>query len=140
MSSELRSAMIDDSTEGVGPSSVDPSLTTISSSEGAEASTPRGGWDAWAPWGLGSTSGAMDDVPSEGGESLKAPSPEMVSFGTDALASTSWGGGDSKALDTIEFWASGSDVRWEFSGEPEGDPEVSLRLSEDLVFFPGATE
>ena len=131
--------MIDDSTEGVGPSSVDPSLTTISSSEGAEASTPRGGWDAWAPWGLGSTSGAMDDVPSEGGESLKAPPPEMDSLGADALASTSWGGGDSKAPDPVDFWASGSDVKWEFSGESEGDTEVSLRLSEDLVLFPGAT-
>ena len=130
--------MIDDSTEGVSSSSVDSPLTTISSSEGAEASAPRGGWDAWAPWGLGSTSGAMDDVPSEGGESLKAPPPEMVSFGTDALASTSWGGGDSKAPDTVEFWASGSDVRWGFSGESEGDSEVSLRLSEDLVLFPGA--
>ena len=132
--------MIDDSTEGVGPSSVDSSLTTVSSSEGAKASTPRGGGGAWASWGLGSTSGAVDDVPSEGGESFKAPSSEIVSFGTDALASTSWGGGDSKAPDTIEFWASGSDIRWEFSGESEGDPEVSLRLSEDLVFFPEATE
>ena len=130
--------MIDDSTEGVSSSSVASSSTTISSSEGAEASTPRGGWDAWAPWGLGSTSGATDNVPPEGGESLKAPPPEMVSFGTDALASTSWGGGDSKAPDTIEFWVSGSDVRWESSGESEGDPEVSLRLSEDLALFPGA--
>ena len=128
--------MIDDSTEGVGPSSVDPSLTTISSSEGAEASTPRGGGGAWAPWGLGSTGGAVDDVPSEGGESLKAPSLEMVSFGKDALASTSWGGGDSKAPDIREFWVSGSSVRWESSGEFEGDSEASLKLSEGLVFFP----
>ena len=131
--------MIDDSTEGVSSSFVDSSSTTISSSEGAEASTSRGGWDAWASWGLGSTSGAMDDVPSEGGESLKAPSPEMDFLGADALASTSWGGGDSKAPDPVDFWASVSDVKWEFSGESEGDPEVSLRLSEDLVLFPGAT-
>ena len=131
--------MSDDSTEGVSSSSVDSSSTTISSSEGAEASTPRGGWDAWAPWGLGSASGAMDDVPSEGGESLKAPPPEMDSLGSDALASTSWGGGDSTAPDPVEFWAPGSDVKWEFSGESEGDSEVSLRLSEDLVLFPGAT-
>ena len=112
--------MIDDSTEGVSSSFVDSSSTTISSSEGAEASTSRGGWDAWAPWGLGSTSGAMDDVPSEGGESLKAPSPEMDFLGADALASTSWGGGDSKAPDPVDFWASVSDVKWEFSGESEG--------------------
>jgi len=131
--------MIDDSTEGVSSSFVDSSSTTISSSEGAEASTSRGGWDAWASWGLGSTSGAMDDVPSEGGESFKAPSPEMDFLGADALASTSWGGGDSKAPDPVDFWASGSDVKWEFSGESEGDSEVSLRLSEDLVLFPGAT-
>ena len=81
----------------------------------------------------------MDDVPSEGGELLKALSPEMDSLGADALASTSWGGGDSKAPDPVDFWASGSDVKWEFSGESEGDSEVSLRLSEDLVLFPGAT-
>ena len=128
--------MIDDSTEGVSSSFVDSSSTTISSSEGAEASTSRGGWDAWASWGLGSTSGAMDDVPSEGGESLKAPSPEMDFLGADALASTSWGGGDSKAPAPVDFWASGSGVK--FSEEPGGDPEVSLRLSEDLVLFPGA--
>ena len=132
--------MIDDSTEGVSSSFVDSSSTTISSSEGAEASTSQGGWDAWASWGLGSTSGAVDDVPSEGGKSSKAPSSVVGILGADALASTSWGGGDSKAPDTIEFWASGSDVRWESSGESEGDPEVSLRLSEDLVFFPEATE
>ena len=131
--------MIDDSTEGVSSSFVDSSSTTISSSEGAEASTSQGGWDAWASWGLGSTSGAMDDVPSEGGESFKAPSPEMDILGAGALAPTSWGGGDSKAPDPVDFWASGSDIKWEFSGESEGDPEVSLRLSEDLVLFPGAT-
>ena len=132
--------MIDDSTEGVGPSSVDSSLTTISSSEGAKASTPWGGEGAWASWELDATSGAVDDVPSEGGESFKAPSLEMVSFGKDALASLSWEGGDSKAPDTIEFWVSGSGVRWESSGESEGDPEVSLRLSEGLVFFPEAAQ
>ena len=131
--------MSDDSTEGVSSSPVDSSLTTVSSSEGAEASTSRGGWDAWAPWGLGSTSGATTDAPSEGGESFEAPSPEIDSLGSDALASTSWGGGDSKAPDPVEFWASGSGVKWEFSGESEGDSEVSLRLSEDLVLFPGAT-
>ena len=131
--------MIDDSTEGVSSSSVDSSSAAISSSEGSEAFTSRGGWDAWASWGLGSTSGAMDHVPSEGGELLKAPSPEMDSLGADALASTPWGGGDSKAPDPVEFWASGSGVKWEFSGESEGDSEVSLRLSEDLVLFPGAT-
>ena len=128
--------MIDDSTEGVGPSSVDSPLTTISSSEGAKASTPWGGGGAWASWELDATSGAVDDVPSEGGKSFRAPSLEMVSFGKDALAPPSWEGGDSKAPDTIEFWVSGSDVRWESSGESEGDPEVSLRLSEGLVFFP----
>ena len=139
--SESRSAIIDDSTEGVGSSSVDSSLTTISSSEGAKASTPWGGEGAWAAsWELGATSRAVDDVPSEGGESFRAPSLEMVSFGKDALAPPSWEGGDSKAPDTIEFWVSGSDVRWESSGESEGDPEVSLRLSEDLVFFPEAAE
>ena len=103
--------MIDDSTEGVGPSSLDSSLTTISSSEGAKASTPRGGGGAWASWGLDSTSGAVDDVPSEGGESLKAPSPDMDILGADALAPTSWGGGDSKAPAPVDFWASVSDVK-----------------------------
>ena len=132
--------MIDDSTEGVGPSSVDSSLTTISSSEGAKASTPWGGGGVWASWELDATIGAVDDVPSEGGESSEAPSLEMVSFGKGALASTSWGGGDAKAPVTIAFWASGSGIWWEFSRESEGDPEVSLRLSEDLVFFPEATE
>ena len=78
----------------------------------------------------------MDDVPSEGGKSPKAPSPDMDILGADALAPTSWGGGDSKAPAPVDFWASGSDVK--FSEEPGGDPEVSLRLSEDLVLFPGA--
>ena len=55
--------MIDDSTEEVSSSFVDSSSATISSSEGtisssegAEASASQGGWDAWASWGLGSTS------------------------------------------------------------------------------------
>ena len=80
----------------------------------------------------------MDDVPSEGGKSSKAPSPDMDIIGADALVPASWEGGDSKAPAPVDFWASGSDVKWEFSGESEGDPEVSLRLSEDLVLFPGA--
>ena len=78
----------------------------------------------------------MDDVPSEGGKSSKAPSPVMGILGADALASTSWGGGDSKAPAPVDFWASGSGVKP--SEEPGGDPEVSLRLSEDLALFPGA--
>ena len=78
----------------------------------------------------------MDDVPSEGGKSSKAPSPDMDILGADALAPTSWGGGDSKAPAPVDFWASGSGVKP--SEEPGGDPEVSLRPSEDLALFPGA--
>ena len=136
--------MIDDSTEEVSSSFVGPSSATISSSEGtisssegAEASTSRGGWDAWASWGLGSTSWAVDDVASEGGKSSKAPSPVVGILGADAPVSTSWGGGDSKAPAPVDFWASGSGVKP--SEEPGGDPEVSLRPSEDLALFPGAT-
>ena len=129
--------MIDDSTEGVGPSSVDSSLTTISSSEGAKASAPWGGEGAWAAsWELDATSRAVDDVPSEGGESFKAPSLEEVPFGEDAMASPSWEGGDSRAPDIRGFWVSGSSVQWESSGEFEGDSVASLKLSEGLVFFP----
>ena len=86
------------------------------------------------------TSGAVDDAPSEGDESFKAPSLGVVSFGKDALASPSWEGGDSRASDIREFWVSGSSVRWESSGEFEGDTEASLELSEGLVFFPEAAQ
>ena len=82
----------------------------------------------------------MDDAPPEGDESLKVPLSEVVSFGKDALASPSWEGGDSRASDIREFWVSGSGIRWESSGEFEGDPEVSLKLSEGLVFFPEAAQ
>ena len=134
--------MTDDSTEGVDSSSVDSSLTVTSSSEGAETSSPWGGEGAWAagrgtaPWALDVARGAVTDAFPEGDESFKAPSLEVVSFGKDALASPSWEGGDSRASDIREFWVSGSSVRWESSGEFEGDSEVSLNLSEGLVFFP----
>ena len=134
--------MIDDSTEGVDSSSVDSPLTAISSSEGAETSSPWGGEGVWAAglgtasWALGVTSGAVDDAPSEGDESFKAPSLEEVPFGEDAMASPSWEGGDSRAPDIRGFWVSGSSVRWGSSGEFEGDSVASLELSEGLVFFP----
>ena len=134
--------MIDDSTEGVDSSSVDSPLTAISSSEGAETSSPWGGEGVWAAgrgtasWALGVTSGAVADAFPEGDESFKAPSLEVVSFGKDAMASPSWEGGDSRASDIRGFWVSGSSVRWESSGEFEGDSVASLKLSEGLVFFP----
>ena len=134
--------MIDDSTEGVDSSSVDSSLTTISSSEGAETSSPWGGEGAWAagrgtaPWALDAARGAVTDAFPEGDGSLKAPSLELVSLSEDATASPSWEGGDARVPVIGGFWVSGSGIRWESSGEFEGDSVASLKLSEGLVFFP----
>ena len=133
--------MIDDSTEGVDSSSVDSSLTAISSSEGAETSSPWGGEDVWAAgrgtasWTLDVASGAVTDAFSEGDESFRAPSLEVVSLGEDAMASPSWEGGDARAPVIGGFWFSGSGIRWESSGEFEGDSVASLELSEGFGFF-----
>ena len=134
--------MTDDSTEGVDSSSVDSSLTVTSSSEGAKTSSPWRGEGAWAtglgtaPWTLFVARGAVTDAFPEGDESFKAPSLEAVSLSEGAEASPSWEGGDSRASDIRGFWVSGSSVRWESSGEFEGDSVASLKLSEGLVFFP----
>ena len=134
--------MTDDSTEGVDSSSVDSSLTVISSSEGAETSSPWRGEGAWAtglgtaPWTLFVARGAVTDAFSEGDESFKAPSLEAVSFSNGAKASPSWEGGDAWALVIRGFWASDSGVLWVPFGELEGDAMASFELSEGLVFFP----
>ena len=134
--------MTDDSTEGVDSSSVDSSLTVTSSSEGAETSSPWRGEGAWAtglgtaPWTLFVARGAVTDAFPEGDESFRAPSLEVVSLGEDAMASPSWEGGDARAPVIGGFWFSGSGIRWESSGEFEGDSVASLELSEGLGFFP----
>ena len=134
--------MTDDSTEGVDSSSVDSSLTVTSSSEGAETSSPWRGEGAWAtglgtaPWTLFVARGAVTDAFPEGDESFKAPLLEVVSLGEDAMASPSWEGGDARAPVIGGFWFSGSGIRWESSGEFEGDSVASLELSEGLDFFP----
>ena len=64
--------MIDETTGGVDSSSVDSSLTTISSSESAGTSSSWGGEGVWAAgretasWALDVASGAVTDAFPEG--------------------------------------------------------------------------
>ena len=134
--------MIDDTTGGVDSSSMDSPLTTISSSEGAETSSPWGGEGAWAaglgtePWSSFVARGAVTDVSLEGDKSFKAPSLETVSSCEGAKASPSWEGGDAWAPVIGGFWASNSGVLWVPFGELGGDAVAPFELSEGLVFFP----